>query len=289
MADHVTSIKWQQHPVFMAVNSLPQDDSTASSMDHYYDYDNYSNHCPFDDFYAQCPDQPVLMIALRWAKIFILKVGRMYYGAPLCLMMVPLLAGLSLGYMLGRHSTPTTSPKATSSSSLTSSQFSLYNLLRNLCTYFTFQKYLNSKQTQDQKLQQKEERVRQNLKSAAEATRESGVPLEKVPQHVAVIMDGNRRYGKRFHPENPTQGHWEGSKTLVEFCKWCVAEHISTLTVYAFSTENWNRSPNEVAALMAIFSKYCDELRIEAIQRNIRIRTLSTETSQVNAGACVMS
>ena len=129
---------------------------------------------------------------------------------------------------------------------------------------------------------EKEDLVRNDLKSVAETTRESGVDVSLVPKHVAVIMDGNRRYGKKYFPENPTQGHWEGSKTLVNFCKWCIAEHVQILTVYAFSTENWNRSPDEVAALMAIFSKYCDELRVEAIQRNIRIRVLSTETDRVS-------
>ena len=53
------------------------------------------------------------------------------------------------------------------------------------------------------------------------------------------------------------------------------------LTCYAFSTENWSRDPSEVAALMAIFAKYCDELRVEALERNIRIHVLSTESERV--------
>jgi undecaprenyl diphosphate synthase len=78
------------------------------------------------------------------------------------------------------------------------------------------------------------------------------------------------------------QGHWDGSKTLVDFAKWCIAEGVQFLSVYAFSTENWQRDPVEVASLMALFCKYCDELRIEAIERNIRIRVLSTETARVS-------
>lgn len=93
-------------------------------------------------------------------------------------------------------------------------------------------------------------------------------------------MDGNRRYGRSKH-NNVARGHWDGSKTLVDFCKWCLAEGVQILTVYAFSTENWNRSKSEISALMNIFVKYCDELRIEAVKKGIRIKVLSTETDQI--------
>lgn len=69
----------------------------------------------------------------------------------------------------------------------------------------------------------------------------------------------------------------------MDFAKWCIAEGIRVLTVYAFSTENWNRDPSEVASLMAIFAKYCDELRVEALERNIRIHVLSTEYERVSS------
>lgn len=94
-------------------------------------------------------------------------------------------------------------------------------------------------------------------------------------------MDGNRRYGRAKYGD-VSRGHWDGSSKLVEFAKWCVAEEISVLTVYAFSTENWNREPSEIRALMTIFSEYCDELRVEALKRNIRIHVLSTDTSRVS-------
>lgn len=288
---------WQQRVLMAATWSQQQQESSSSPWrsqnDPYshYDaaYDNASTHC-HDDIYYQCPgDQPVLMIALRWAKILILKVGRTYYGAPLCLMMLPLLVGLTVGYMMGTRRNSSSKLKAKSN------RFSLYNFVCNLWTYFSavylpstifsmnLIQHRQSFLKDDSAMVEKEDLVRNDLKSVAETTRESGVDVSLVPKHVAVIMDGNRRYGKKYFPENPTQGHWEGSKTLVNFCKWCIAEHVQILTVYAFSTENWNRSPDEVAALMAIFSKYCDELRVEAIQRNIRIRVLSTETDRIPA------
>lgn len=55
-----------------------------------------------------------------------------------------------------------------------------------------------------------------------------------------------------------------------------MAEGIQTLTVYAFSTENWNRTPLEIDTLMSIFAKYTDTLLKEAIQNNVRIKILST-------------
>ena len=126
----------------------------------------------------------------------------------------------------------------------------------------------------------KEERVRSYLKSDEGTLRECDVPIHLVPKHVAVIMDGNRRYGKAKYG-SATKGHWDGSSKLVEFAKWCIAEKVAVLTVYAFSSENWKRDPAEIASLMQIFTKYCDELRIEAIQRNIKIMVLSTDYEKI--------
>ena len=78
-----------------------------------------------------------------------------------------------------------------------------------------------------------------------------------------------------------TQGHWQGSKKVVDFAQWCIVEGIETLTLYAFSTENWRRDPAEVSALMTIFCKYCEEIRVEALEKGIRVNILSTETEKV--------
>ena len=129
--------------------------------------------------------------------------------------------------------------------------------------------------------EERDNSARIHLLSSNRSQRESGIPLSDVPQHIAVIMDGNRRYGRAKYG-SATRGHWDGSKILVEFAKWCIAEGVSTLTVYAFSTENWNRHPTEVKTLMGIICKYCDELRVEALQRGISIRVLSTETEKVS-------
>jgi undecaprenyl diphosphate synthase len=72
------------------------------------------------------------------------------------------------------------------------------------------------------------------------------------------------------------QGHWAGGQTLVDFVQWCIEEGVEILTVYAFSTENWSRDPLEVAALMTIFAKYADSMKVESLSRNVRVRILST-------------
>jgi undecaprenyl diphosphate synthase len=126
----------------------------------------------------------------------------------------------------------------------------------------------------------KDEIARMQLRSSDETECESGLSPSELPHHIAVVMDGNRRYGMQQY-NNALQGHWDGSNKLMQFVKWCLAEHIAILTVYAFSTENWSRSPLEVTSLMNIIIKYCDELRIEAIAKHISIHIQSTEFNTI--------
>ena len=72
------------------------------------------------------------------------------------------------------------------------------------------------------------------------------------------------------------QGHWAGGQTLVDFIQWCIEDGLEIATVYAFSTENWNRDPGEINTLMSIFAKYAESLTTEASTRNVRVRILST-------------
>ncbi|NLM19833.1 MAG: isoprenyl transferase [Clostridiaceae bacterium] len=91
----------------------------------------------------------------------------------------------------------------------------------------------------------------------------------KIPAHVAIIMDGNGRWAKkRLLPRK--LGHRAGAEKLRQVVRWCADYNIKYLTVYAFSTENWQRSQDEVNSLMNLiiefFSKYEDELRAEGVQ-----------------------
>lgn len=105
---------------------------------------------------------------------------------------------------------------------------------------------------------------------------------DRVPRHLAVIMDGNRRFGRMQHSD-PLKGHWAGGQTLVDFVQWCMNDGIEILTVYAFSTENWSREPLEVQTLMTIFAKYAESFKQEALSRNVHVRVISTDFDRLPA------
>ncbi|WP_019881873.1 MULTISPECIES: isoprenyl transferase [unclassified Methylophilus] len=86
-------------------------------------------------------------------------------------------------------------------------------------------------------------------------------PIQEVPQHVAVIMDGNGRWAKkRFLPR--VAGHQRGLESVRALVKACVRLDIKYLTLFAFSSENWRRPPDEVTFLMSLF--------LEALDREVR-------------------
>lgn len=134
-------------------------------------------------------------------------------------------------------------------------------------------------QTQEQ-LSSRENLARGDLRSERDTKCESGIAEGDLPRHVAFIMDGNRRYGRKKYG-NTVAGHWDGSRKVLDVAKWCIAEKIPFATVYAFSTENWKRDSVEVSSLMEIFAKYCEELRQESLERNIRVRILSTDPTPI--------
>ena len=72
----------------------------------------------------------------------------------------------------------------------------------------------------------------------------------EMPKHIAIIMDGNRRYAKEILKAEPIEGHRLGKDKLDEVVHWCLDLNIHHLTVYAFSTENFNRDPSEVEYIM---------------------------------------
>lgn len=78
---------------------------------------------------------------------------------------------------------------------------------------------------------------------------------ENMPKHVAIIMDGNRRYSRIQNNMNVIKGHEIGVDTLEKVLDWSIELGIEIITVYAFSTENFNRSKEEVEGLMDLFVK----------------------------------
>lgn len=81
------------------------------------------------------------------------------------------------------------------------------------------------------------------------------VTSQPIPKHVAIIMDGNRRWAKR-NDQPAVFGHWRGASVLIDVVKAAATLGIEVLTVYSFSTENWARSEEEVLALMEVFRHY---------------------------------
>ena len=93
----------------------------------------------------------------------------------------------------------------------------------------------------------------------------------RIPAHVAVIMDGNGRWAKkRGLPRK--MGHVEGCKVVEQTVEDAARLGIRYLTVYAFSTENWKRSEDEVDALMQLFRYYAKRLLKIANENNVRVR-----------------
>lgn len=95
----------------------------------------------------------------------------------------------------------------------------------------------------------------------------------KLPRHVAIIMDGNGRWAKK-HKLSVALGHRQGVETLREVIRHTDDLGIGALTIYAFSTENWNRSPEEVAALMQLILDFFASEIDELDAKNVRILIL---------------
>ena len=95
-----------------------------------------------------------------------------------------------------------------------------------------------------------------------------------IPHHIAVIMDGNRRFAKELGISS-TEGHIKGKDKLEEVLDWCMELDIKILTVYAFSTENGKRSAEEVSALMDLFEenfiKLADDDRVHKYGIKVKV------------------
>lgn len=72
-----------------------------------------------------------------------------------------------------------------------------------------------------------------------------------IPKHVAFIMDGNRRFAERQHLQK-VQGHTLGYQRMISALEWCLDLGVQCVSVYAFSIDNYNRSPDEVDTLMRL-------------------------------------
>ncbi len=99
-----------------------------------------------------------------------------------------------------------------------------------------------------------------------------------VPRHLAIILDGNGRWAKKKGmPRN--YGHAQGSKNVEDMCEIVYNRGIEYFTVYAFSTENWSRPDDEVAALMKLLRDYMKNCIKRANKNNMKVRVIGDKTA----------
>ncbi len=102
-------------------------------------------------------------------------------------------------------------------------------------------------------------------------------PADLIPRHIAIIMDGNNRYGKANHL-GKGQGHVAGKDALDPIVEHCLDVGVDVLTVFAFSSENWLRPPNEVALLMRLLTSTIHEQMPRMHKYRIRLRFIGDRT-----------
>lgn len=99
----------------------------------------------------------------------------------------------------------------------------------------------------------------------------------KIPAHIAIILDGNGRWAKaKGMPRN--YGHAQGSKNVERICEEAYRMGVKYLTVYAFSTENWNRPKDEVDALMKLLRNYMKTCLKNAAKNDMKVRVIGDKT-----------
>lgn len=104
------------------------------------------------------------------------------------------------------------------------------------------------------------------------------IDTTKVPQHIAIIMDGNGRWAKQ-KGENRIYGHYEGVNSVREVVEACGEVGVNFLTLYAFSTENWNRPKEEVDALMELLVATISMETEKLHKKNVRLQAIGNLNS----------
>jgi undecaprenyl diphosphate synthase len=96
---------------------------------------------------------------------------------------------------------------------------------------------------------------------------------ETHPLSIGIIMDGNRRWAKQ-HGQSGLKGHYAGYKKLREVVEWAKDAGVGTVIVYAFSTENWNRTVEEIGYLMKLFHLALNEVTDEMAEKGVHLRVI---------------
>lgn len=99
----------------------------------------------------------------------------------------------------------------------------------------------------------------------------------KIPNHISIIMDGNGRWAKKRGLPRKA-GHAEGGKAVENIVEQAARIGVNYLSVYAFSTENWKRSDDEVSALMLLFKQYVKKFTKKAADNNIKVKIIGEKS-----------
>ena len=105
-----------------------------------------------------------------------------------------------------------------------------------------------------------------------------GIPRDRWPKHIAIIMDGNGRWAERQGLPR-IEGHRKGAETVRRVTEQCAEIGIEQLTLYCLSSENWKRPQQEIDFLMHLLEQYMIEERETILENNIRVRTLGRRTN----------
>jgi len=114
---------------------------------------------------------------------------------------------------------------------------------------------------------------KKSLNSSPSASSPVDLDITNLPAHLAIIMDGNGRWAKK-RLLNRINGHEKGAETVRTVLRTCREIGLSYLTLYAFSTENWQRPKAEVEALMILLKKFLHSEQKEMIENDIRLRVI---------------
>ena len=97
--------------------------------------------------------------------------------------------------------------------------------------------------------------------------------LGRVPRHLAIIMDGNGRWAQQRHMPRKL-GHYTGAERVRSLISYCARAGVECVTLFAFSTENWQRPMDEIDALMALFVRYLDSEIPRMLEARVRFKAI---------------
>ena len=101
----------------------------------------------------------------------------------------------------------------------------------------------------------------------------SAQPIANLPQHIAIIMDGNGRWAQKRHMPR-TVGHAKGAAGVKALVEYCATKRVKYLTLFAFSTENWSRPADEVSTLMGLFVQYLEKEMGALAAAGVRLKVI---------------